>query len=466
MVFSSAAFLFGFLPLFLLLYFATPARWRNLTILVASLLFYFVDAGLLTLILGGSIVFNHFAGRAIHALSGRNRKLAVAGSIAVNLVPLLYYKYWMFFLHAANDVAGQLGAPVHFAVVQVLLPAGVSFFTFHAISYVVDIHRGKVRPAGSLVDFGMYMANFPQLIAGPIVRYSEIEDVVRTRPTRWEQVNLGVFTFVLGLAKKIVLADNAGRIADAVFALPADQLNPGLAWLGAFAYAMQIFFDFSGYSDMAIGLGRMMGFEFPRNFDQPYRSRSVTEFWRRWHMTLSRWFRDYVYIPLGGNRAGPVRTLFNLLAVFFLCGLWHGAAYGFVVWGLYHGALLMIERVLKTRFDFEPAGIAGQVATFVLVTVGWVFFRAPTLPVALDHLQAMAGLGASEVLLPFTVTPDQGVLLALAAVCAVFPVERLRGLGAPALRQGVLASFAVVALAYSGMLIAANGFHPFIYFRF
>ena len=372
----------------------------------------------------------------------------------------------MFFLHAGNDVAAQLGAPWRFAVAQVLLPAGVSFFTFHAISYVVDIYRQKVKPAQSLVDFGMYMANFPQLIAGPIVRYSEIEDVVRVRPTRWEQVNLGIFTFILGLTKKIVLADNAGRIADTVFAMPAGQLDLGLAWLGAFAYAMQIYFDFSGYSDMAIGLGRMMGFEFPRNFDQPYRSRSVTEFWRRWHMTLSRWFRDYVYIPLGGNRAGPARTLFNLVAVFFLCGLWHGAAYGFIVWGLYHGGLLMAERVLAGR-GIVPKGIAGMLLTFALVTFGWVFFRAPTLGEAVDHVQAMLGMGVPMARgLPFAFGPDQWTLLVVAAVCAVFPVERLKDLGAPALRHGVAASFAVLALAYSGMLIAANGFHPFIYFRF
>jgi alginate O-acetyltransferase complex protein AlgI len=338
------------------------------------------------------------------------------------------------------------------------------------VSYLIDVYKHKVEPASSLVDFGMYMANFPQLIAGPIVRYSEIVDVVRDRPVRLDQIYMGLFIFVIGLSKKIILADNVAIVADNIFSLPPGELSTGLAWLGTFAYTLQIYFDFSGYSDMAIGLGLMMGFQFPQNFNQPYRSQSVTEFWRRWHMTLSRWFRDYLYIPLGGIRGGTFRTFVNLFIIFFLCGLWHGAAYGFIIWGVYHGFLLIIERVLMVRFGFQPSGWIGQAATFLLVMIGWVFFRAPSLNAAVDHLAAMVGLHAVPVAaatVPFQLLPDNITFLVVATVCAVFPVERLRSTGLPRIATASLQGAAAVSLmAYSCVLIAANGFNPFIYFRF
>jgi alginate O-acetyltransferase complex protein AlgI len=470
MVFSSPAFIFGFLPVFLVLYFASPARWRNFVIFAASLLFYFIDAGALTLVLGGAIVFNHLVAQYFTRASSFARKIAFIIGVVANLVPLIYYKYWMFFVTSVNDAASIAGGNWHFEVQHILLPAGISFFTFHSVSYLIDVYNHKVKPASSLVDFGMYMANFPQLIAGPIVRYSEIVGVVRDRPVRLDQIQMGLFTFIVGLSKKIILADNVAIVADNIFSLPPGELGTGLAWLGTFAYALQIYFDFSGYSDMAIGLGRMMGFEFPQNFNQPYRSQSVTEFWRRWHMTLSRWFRDYLYIPLGGNRGGTFRTFVNLFVIFFLCGLWHGAAYGFIIWGVYHGFLLIVERVLMVRFDFQPSGWAGQAVTFILVMIGWVFFRAPSLTAALDHLAAMAGLHAVPVVTaaaPFQLLPDNITFLVIATVCAVFPVERLRSIGLPRFATASLQGLAALSLmTYSCVLIAANGFNPFIYFRF
>jgi alginate O-acetyltransferase complex protein AlgI len=470
MVFSSAAFIFGFLPVFFAIYFSTPSRFRNGVILLASLIFYSIDGGILTIILCGSITLNYLIALYFSKSSGVVRKGALIMGIAANLIPLLYYKYGTFFIKSANDAASILTSNIHFDVDQILLPAGISFYTFHAISYLVDVYNHKVKPESSLVDFGMYMANFPQLIAGPIVRYSEVVGVIRDRKVRIDQIYSGVFRFVIGLSKKIILADSVGNIADSVFALPQGELSTGFAWLGIFAYSLQIYFDFSGYSDMAIGLGRLMGFEFPQNFNQPYRSQNITEFWRRWHMTLSRWFRDYVYIPLGGNRTGKYRTFINLFIVFFLCGLWHGGAYSFIVWGMYHGILLIIERELLARHSFATTGWLGQALTFLLVMIGWVFFRASSAPIALDYLSIMVNFTSNESIIqtiPIIIGPDKINFLLIATICSIFPMERLGFIGTSNYVAIGLQGFTTITLfAYSCMLIAANGFNPFIYFRF
>jgi alginate O-acetyltransferase complex protein AlgI len=435
------------------------------------LFFYSIDGGFLTIILGASIVLNYWVALYLCKSDGAAKKVALALGITANLMPLLYYKYGMFFIKSMNEAAALLSTKAQFDVLQILLPAGISFYTFHAISYLIDVNNRKVEPARSLVDFGMYMANFPQLIAGPIVRYSEIVDVVRDREVKLDQIYAGLLIFVMGLSKKIILADSVGSVADSIFALPQGELTTGLAWLGAFAYSLQIYFDFSGYSDMAIGLGRMMGFEFPQNFNQPYRSKNITEFWRRWHMTLSRWFRDYLYIPLGGNRAGQARTFFNLFIVFFLCGLWHGAAYTFIIWGVYHGVLLIIERQMLSRFGFASSGWWGQALTFLLVMIGWVFFRTSSLSIAIDYLAVMAGAGshgATVPTVPMVLGADKITFLLVGAVCAIFPVERLRFVGSSGglwlTSVQVLGSMALMAL--SCVMIAANGFNPFIYFKF
>ena len=470
MVFSSPAFIFGFLPIFLATYYVTPPRFRNGLIFVASLLFYFIDGGALTSILLGSIIVNYFLALFFCKSSGAFRKAGLFIGIAINLLPLFYFKYGMFFISSANDLANVFRSGAHFEVSTILLPAGVSFFTFHAISYLVDVYNNKVAPASSLIDFGMYMANFPQLIAGPIVRYSEIVDVVRDRRVVLDQVNSGIVTFIIGLSKKIILADSVGALADNIFALPQNELTLGFAWLGALAYTLQIYFDFSGYSDMAIGLGRMMGFEFPKNFNQPYRSKNITEFWHRWHMTLSRWFRDYLYIPLGGNRGSKIHTLINLFIVFFLCGLWHGASYSFIIWGVYHGILLIVERVLLSRYSYATSGWGGQAFTFLLVMIGWVLFRAPTFSVAVDYLSVMAGASTQQEVsstLPVILSADRIVFMLVAIICAIFPIERFSVIPTSGALNICAQSIAACTLmTASCMMIAANGFNPFIYFRF
>jgi alginate O-acetyltransferase complex protein AlgI len=318
----------------------------------------------------------------------------------------------------------------------------------------------------------MYHTLFPQLVAGPIVRYREIETRVVVRPVGADDVEQGIIRFCVGLGKKIIIADAMGIVADRMFGLGADQLTMSTAWLGVLAYTLQIFFDFSGYSDMAIGLGRILGFRFPENFNQPYRSMSITEFWRRWHMTLSRWFRDYVYIPLGGNREGWLRTYLNLFVVFVLCGLWHGAAYTFLAWGIYHGALLVIERVNRNTIGLAlPASVSWPL-TLLLVMVGWVFFRAKSMAEAMLMLRTMTGFGSAS--MPFDldafITPDKVVFLLLGLAISLLPAAneaRLSGWlhNAVAMRP-VRQLGALMLFIYSSALIAANGFNPFIYFRF
>lgn len=469
MVFSSAIFLFAFMPLFFGAYYIAPAFARNLVIFVASTLFYVLAGGYLTLILLASIALNYVIARVIAGGGPKSRWSLIVG-IVVNLIPLIAYKYVPFLVDTAGDGARLLGAHFSLALKPFVIPAGISFYTFHSISYLVDVYKRKVAPSRSLIDFGMYMICFPQLIAGPIVRYAEVAERIPYRPVVVDEIYSGIGRFVLGLSKKIIIADTVGRISDQIFALSPGELTTGLAWLGILCYTLQIYYDFSGYSDMAIGMGRMMGFSFPENFDQPYRSASITEFWRRWHMTLSRWFRDYVYIPLGGNQRGAFRTYLNLFAVFLLCGAWHGAAYTFIVWGLFHGLLLVIERVLKNQFNFTPGGLPGHCVTLLLVAVGWVFFRSDSLHHAAYYLAAMFDIEAAAGSMfgpAFYLTPDKMVFLVAGVICALVPFEKIRPL-VP--RNGLVTGVEVIAmlllLVQSSAMIAANGFNPFIYFRF
>jgi alginate O-acetyltransferase complex protein AlgI len=309
MAFSSPSFLFIFLPAFFLVYFATPAWLRNTWLLIGSLAFYFSGASYAFYVLVLSIPVNQYLAQFIAAMDdSRIRRAALFIGIVLNLAPLILYKYLSFFLHAANDASVLVGAPFGLDVPTFLLPAGISFFTFQALSYLADAYTRTIRPARRMIDFGMYHTSFPQLIAGPIVRYVEIASAVESRKLSLASIQWGIVLFCIGLSKKIIIGDHMGLMADRIFALPKAELVPSVAWLGTLTYTLQIYFDFSGYSDMAIGLGHMLGFKFPQNFDQPYRSQSMTEFWRRWHMTLSRWFRDYVYIPLGGNRQTNSQT--------------------------------------------------------------------------------------------------------------------------------------------------------------
>ena len=338
MVFSAPIFLFLFLPIVLALYFVTPSRMRNPLLLGASLVFYGWGEPRFVAVMLASALVNYGFALAIGA--GTRRRLLLSLAITVNLGLLAVYKYSDFAVANVNTLLGWTGVPL-LARPGLILPLGISFFTFHAVSYLMDVYRGRVPAQRNPLDVALYIALFPQLIAGPIVRYATIAPEIARRRTTWDGLVWGIRRFVVGLGKKVLIANTLARPADAVFGLPPSEMSAGLAWLGVACYALQIYFDFSGYSDMAIGLARIFGFPFPENFRYPYVSRSLTEFWRRWHISLSTWFRDYLYVPLGGNRRGPARVYLNLVVVFVFCGLWHGASWTFLVWGLFHGVFLV-----------------------------------------------------------------------------------------------------------------------------
>jgi len=472
MLFSEPFFLFLFLPIVLAAYYAARPRARNVVLSVASLAFYSLGESHFLGWLVASVALNYWIGREIQKSRGTPAaRRWLAFGVVSDLALLVVFKYAGFLVTSFDALLGALGLPVA-PVPRLLLPLGISFFTCHKSSYKVDVWRGDAEAKKSPLDLALYILLFPQLIAGPIVRFNEIADELAERATTLRLFAVGVRRFVVGLGKKMIVANTAAYCADRVFNVPDGELTASVAWLGIVCYAVQIYFDFSGYSDMAIGLAAMFGFHFPENFDHPYASSSITEFWRRWHMSLSRWFRDYVYVPLGGNRLGPVRTYLNLATVFFLCGLWHGASWNFVVWGVFHGALLVIERVARGgTFDVLPRP-ARHVATLALVLVGWVFFRADTLPHAGAYLAAMAGLGpaASGAYFPGMYL-DRELILVL-AVGAVASAQVRGAVAAAARRAG--GGFAFVAgdvaldgvFAYSVMLVAAGTYNPFIYFRF
>jgi len=475
MVFSNPTFLFLFLPAVLALYALSPRWARNALLLVASLAFYAFDRPEITLVMLASIAGNWGLGLWVERAGARSG-VVVALALVLNLGLLAFFKYWNFLWDNLQALAPELE---RFPRDPVELPIGISFFTFQALSYVIDVRRGEARAQRSPLDFGLYIALFPQLIAGPIVRYRDVAAQIGAREHSLELFARGVRRFVLGLGKKMLIANVLAAPATEIFAQDPHALDASTAWLGALCYTAQIYFDFSGYSDMAIGLGLMFGFRFLENFDYPYIARSVTEFWRRWHISLSSWFRDYLYIPLGGNRAGSARTYFNLLAVFCLCGLWHGAAWNFVVWGLYHGAFLVFERALRG----ERRGAAswfGLPYTLLVAVVGWVFFNAPTLPHALEFLRAMAGAGGGDgraLHAGLFVTPS--VLLAFVAAL-VGSTPWLRALSRwreqRAARAGVdrveatleWSSVGALAVVFvlSAMTLSGGTLNPFIYFRF
>jgi alginate O-acetyltransferase complex protein AlgI len=483
MVFSSPVFLFLFLPIILGLYLVLPRPARNPLLLTASLFFYLWGEKLYVLVLIGSIGANYVAGLWLDRVRGRSSaRLVIALAIAANLGLLAAFKYANFLVSNLNVVLDRLHWPA-VELEPIHLPLGISFFTFHALSYLIDVYRQEVPALKSPLNFALYISFFPQSIAGPIVRYADIASQLRRRLHTVEGFATGVRRFVVGLAKKMVVANTLAAPADAIFNLPAEELTASLAWLGVVCYTLQIYFDFSGYSDMAIGLARFFGFRFRENFHYPYIAGSVTEFWRRWHISLSTWYRDYVYIPLGGNRLGRVRLYFNLVTVFFLCGLWHGASWTFVIWGLFHGAFLVLERTVIGRWLERTWAPVRHLYTLLVVMVGWVLFKAATLPKAMSFLSAMTGFGVGAgaryhpgVYLNNLVT---GVLvIGIIGCLPVVPVlarvgERLTasGRGKLALFWETIFTFAPVLahaflLLVSSMLLAGGTYNPFIYFRF
>ncbi|MBI1382934.1 MAG: MBOAT family protein [Planctomycetaceae bacterium] len=477
MLFSSTVFLYAFLPLCLVLYHLAPRGLRNAVLLAFSLLFYaWGEAGYAALMVL-SIAGNYVAGKAVaRAATPSAKRRALALGVALNLGLLGVFKYagWLVReLHTLGTLL-RLAPPESWADFEVHLPIGISFFTFQAMSYLIDVSRGDAAPQRRAVDFALYIALFPQLVAGPIVRYSDVARQLVRRRHRLGLFASGVQRFVLGLAKKVLIANVVAVPADRIFNTPGDELTVGAAWLGTACYTIQIYFDFSGYSDMAIGLGRMFGFRFRENFLHPYGSASVTDFWRRWHVSLSSWFRDYLYIPLGGSRGGRWHTYRNLWVVFLTCGLWHGASWTFLAWGAYHGALLVGERAFGA---WPRRGLLGHVYTLLAVMVGWVLFREATLPEAVAHLATMVGwadpsgpaLGAVPLLSP----PVVAALLLGALGATRLPLYASVRLGHWMGRRGlgetwrVVGALAVLVLfAAAAAELAGGTYNPFLYFRF
>lgn len=466
MVFSSYIFLFYFLPVTLLVYYNLPARGRNLFLTLMSYVFYgWMQPWWGMLMLVCSLV-NYGCGWVIArpAASPRVRKTALVAACAGSLGLLGFFKYFSFSVESLNVLLAAFGRGT-LPVIQIALPIGISFFTFQALSYTVDVYRGDARPARSLIDFLCFVSLYPQLIAGPILRYHTVAAQLEQREHTTERFAAGVAIFILGLAKKIILANPAGGVADAVFA--ADSPLALDAWVGVVAYAFQIYFDFCGYSDMAVGLGRMLGFEFMKNFNAPYLADSITDFWRRWHISLSTFLRDYLYIPLGGNRKGAWRTYVNLFLVMLLGGLWHGAQWTFVVWGAYHGLLLIGERWLgkKAPYSVLPRPIR-TAFTFVLVLFAWVVFRADSLHAAGCYLTAMFGGGAgnSPLLAAEIYSARNLFFLGLCAVFVVQPVQALDWVARP-LSAGRALLLLLVLMASLALMFTRSS-NPFLYFQF
>ena len=447
--------------------------WKNGFLFGASLVFYAWGEGPIVAVLLLSAGINFVAGQLIER---GQRKAGLGLSLVGSLSLLFYYKYSNFAVDSARGFAEAFGLPIadSMQLATIALPIGISFYTFQGISYTLDIYWGRIRANKSFINYGTYVAMFPHQIAGPIVRYADIAPELAERHVTVEKFGLGAERFIIGLAKKVLLANTFASLADQIFNARLTDINTPTAWLGIVAYALQIYFDFSGYSDMAIGLGKMVGFDFKENFNYPYIARSVQDFWRRWHISLSSWFRDYVYIPLGGNRSSEVKTYRNLLIVFFVTGLWHGASLNFVVWGLFHGVFLLVERAgLGKWLDRVPA-IVGHVYTLLVVLVGWVFFRATDLSSAVAYLGKMVGLGAESALVAyppsFFLSGEVVVSLLLAFVLAT-PVyhwfQRVwQKLPAPGPRE-LAYSFVLFGLfVMAVMYLAADTYNPFIYFRF
>lgn len=386
MVFSSFLFLFLFLPVVLIINRLLPLRWSNVFLLIVSLLFYFVGEGKLTILLALSILWNYVFGRllALDESHSKKDKLLLGICITGNLLLLVYYKYFGF-------IVTSLGLDhiiPESSYSSIVLPIGISFFTFQGISYIIDVYGKTEKAEKDPVKLGLYISLFPQLIAGPIIKYNEIAKDISHRSFNLDDAVNGSFKFIRGLFKKVVLANNFSVIADAVFESDINSLPTSVAWIGLLLYSLQIYFDFSGYSDMAIGLGQIMGFKIPENFNFPYISRSIKEFWRRWHISLSTWFKNYLYIPLGGNRKGAYRTYLNLAIVFFVTGLWHGANYNFIIWGMLHGAFLVAERMKASWLAILPRFLQ-HVYTLMVVSLAWVFFRTATIDDAFHYFSRL-----------------------------------------------------------------------------
>ena len=466
MVFSSTIFLCVYLPLVLLGYYICPKKGRNLFLLIVSLVFYAWGEPKYVFLMIFSILVNYIFGRLMDKNRGRQKrmKLLLVLSVVIDIGLLSVFKYTDFIITNVNAIFGS-----SFDLLNIALPIGISFYTFQAMSYTIDVYRNDVRVQKNLIDFGMYITMFPQLIAGPIVRYADVQDQLADRSVTTADFSEGVMRFVVGLGKKVLLANQMGAVWSEIYALGGD-VSALMAWTGAIAYTFQIYFDFSGYSDMAIGLGRMFGFKFPENFRYPYQSVSITDFWRKWHITLSTWFKEYLYIPLGGNRRGLARQALNLLIVWSLTGFWHGAGWNFVMWGLYYFVILFIEKLFLLKALDKLPKFFRHVYALVLIIIGWVIFASDDVSVLLPYLGSMFGangaIGGMDVYTLLT----KAVLLIICCIASTELPKKLFLSAAGAMNEKAaftLKSVLMIALlAMSMILLIGDSYNPFLYFRF
>ena len=469
MLFSSAIFLFLFLPIVLFVYYLVGEKLKNLVLLIASLFFYTWGEQLMVLLILASTLVDFIAGILIKY---RWKKVGLGMSLFFNLGILFYYKYANFTFENIVSMSDYFGFNASFftSIASVTLPLGISFFTFQTLSYTIDVYNEKVKANTNFINFATYVTLFPKLVAGPIVRYSDIESELKYRTFSIDQFSEGVKRFIIGLGKKMIIANNLAFVADGAFEVPIDQVSFSFAWIGIFAYAFQIYFDFAGYSDMAIGLGKMFGFNFPENFNFPYISKSIKEFWRRWHISLSTWFRDYLYIPLGGNKLGNKRTYINLIIVFLITGLWHGAKWNFVVWGLWHGLFLMLER--SNKIHFKTPELIKHIYMLFVVLIGWVFFRANNLTLACDYLHQMffqLPRFSEDSFLSFYLRKES-IIAFVFALFSLFPLQKIVKNQSENLNrlafQWVEKLLLLIVFIISILYIAVNAYNPFIYYRF
>ena len=459
MLFTSPVFIFLYLPVCLLVNFFSPRPLKNTLLLIFSLFFYVWGELQYVFLMLASIVCNYLLGLTIDKV--QHKKIWLALGISLNLLPLLFFKYSSF-------IASQFGWSIES---NIHLPLGISFFTFQALSYLIDVYRQEVKAESNPLNLGLFICLFPQLIAGPIVRFKHIAEQLKSRTTDLSLFVSGVERFVFGLAKKLFIANTLAVVTDDILALPQDQISLSLAWIAMICFTLQIYFDFSAYSDMAIGLGRMLGFRFLENFNYPYMAQSIQDFWRRWHLSLSRWFRDYLYIPLGGNKKGLGRTYLNLFLVFFVCGLWHGASWNFVVWGMIHGVFLILERLCSHRIKLPIPRIIKHLYVWLVVMVAWVFFRTEGFDEALSLISIM--FTGNKIATHYSYDyffNNQFYIAVTIALLLSQPLARnfsLAPLETLSISKQYLRTLIVTALLIlSAVMISANTYNPFIYFRF
>lgn len=471
MVFSSIVFLFRFLPIFFICYYLAPQRMKNFILLLGSLFFYAWGEPVYIVLMLFSTISDYIHGRLIYRCRGRKTaSWLLLSSVVINLLLLGFFKYGDFLIQTVNSVAGT-----NFPLLNLPLPIGISFYTFQTMSYTIDVYRGEAKVQNNLLDFGVFVTMFPQLIAGPIVKYRNVEKQLHEREMDVYGVSYGLKRFVTGLAKKVLIANNLGELWTEISAMNYGEISVFTAWLGILAFAFQIYFDFSGYSDMAIGLGACLGFHFPENFNFPYISASVTEFWRRWHISLSSWFKEYVYIPLGGNRKGLARQLVNILIVWLLTGIWHGADWTFLLWGLWFAVFLILEKLFLGRVFSTLPKLFGRVYACLVVLLGWVLFALDTIPQIQGYFGAMFGMGSGVLL------DRQGLylggqyllLLVLAAVASTPLIHNMirklssakTGYAMALYRLGEKVVPPVLLLLSVAYIVDAT-YNPFLYFRF